>query len=200
MKTKPVDRRVRRTLAQLQSALRELILERGYDRITVREVIHRADVGRSTFYTHFTDKDALLLAGLESLHSELGLADGKPAPTLADRAPLGFSKAVFEHAGTHRRLYQAFLGRKSAALLRRYFRKTLIAWTEEDAQRWPVRTRAKIPRAAMIAFSADALMSMLSYWLEQAPTMTALEAEGAFRALVLSGLEGAGIGRIRPGS
>ncbi|MBO0803611.1 MAG: TetR/AcrR family transcriptional regulator [Nocardiopsaceae bacterium] len=55
------DRRVRRTRALLHQALIELILEKGYGRITVQDILDRADVGRSTFYSHYRDKDALLL-------------------------------------------------------------------------------------------------------------------------------------------
>lgn len=48
MKTKENDRRVRRTRQILREALINLILEKGYDRITVQDIIDRADVGRST--------------------------------------------------------------------------------------------------------------------------------------------------------
>ena len=51
------DRRVRRTRHLLQEALQELILEHGYDSVTVQDILDRADVGRSTFYAHFRDKD-----------------------------------------------------------------------------------------------------------------------------------------------
>ena len=59
MRTKP-DRRVSRTRRALKEALTDLILEKGYESVTVQDVIDRADVGRSTFYAHFPDKAALL--------------------------------------------------------------------------------------------------------------------------------------------
>src|SRR5215203_5096896 len=43
------DRRVRRTRQLLRSALLSLIIEKGYERITVQDILDRADVGRSTF-------------------------------------------------------------------------------------------------------------------------------------------------------
>jgi AcrR family transcriptional regulator len=57
---KTVDRRQQRTRRQLSHALVELITEKRFDDITVQNVIDRADVGRSTFYTHFRDKEDLL--------------------------------------------------------------------------------------------------------------------------------------------
>lgn len=52
MDSKRGDRRVRRSQRMLHEALRSLILEKGYDRVTVQDVIDRADVGRATFYAH----------------------------------------------------------------------------------------------------------------------------------------------------
>ena len=56
MKTEKDDRRSRRTRQILGNALVELMLEKRYADITVQDILDRADVGRSTFYTHYTDK------------------------------------------------------------------------------------------------------------------------------------------------
>ena len=61
------DRRVARSRRALKEALTDLILEQGYESVTVQDVIDRADVGRSTFYAHFVDKDDLLMAILADL-------------------------------------------------------------------------------------------------------------------------------------
>src|SRR5262245_45123225 len=55
----PIDRRVARTRAMLHQALLALIMEKGYEAISVADICERADVGRSTFYAHFTGKDDL---------------------------------------------------------------------------------------------------------------------------------------------
>ena len=55
MAAKAEDRRVRRTRTLLLTALLDLIVEKGYDEVTVQEIVDRANVGRSTFYTHFLD-------------------------------------------------------------------------------------------------------------------------------------------------
>src|SRR5450759_3977791 len=60
-----IDRRVRRTRDVLGDALVDLMHEKPFAAITVQQVIDRADVGRSTFYTHYRDKDDLFLSDVE---------------------------------------------------------------------------------------------------------------------------------------
>ena len=51
------DRRTQRTRELLQKSLIELIAERGYDAITINEIVDRANIGRTTFYLHYSRKD-----------------------------------------------------------------------------------------------------------------------------------------------
>src|SRR5678816_1262765 len=59
---KKTDARVRRTRDALGDALVALMQEKPFDSITVQDVLDRAHVGRSTFYTHYSDKDDLLMS------------------------------------------------------------------------------------------------------------------------------------------
>ena len=58
-------RRRDRTRSQLQDAMLELVLARGYDAIVVQEIVDRADVGRGTFYFHFDHKEDVLWSIVE---------------------------------------------------------------------------------------------------------------------------------------
>ncbi len=58
------DRRVRRTREALRNALLALLVERGWDDIDVQALCVRTDIGRSTFYLHFPNKEALLRGSL----------------------------------------------------------------------------------------------------------------------------------------
>src|SRR5215472_18790764 len=90
------DRRIQKTEELLHRALASLIREKDYDSIVVKEILDRANVGRSTFYMHFRDKDDLLVSSIQEM---LG-----PAPWQAGSSPgkerdqfLWFSLPVFEH-------------------------------------------------------------------------------------------------------
>ena len=69
--TKPMDRRVRRTRRRLRDALIQLIMEKGYDNVTIQNITDAADLSRATFYLHYTDKDELLASSLEEMFDEL---------------------------------------------------------------------------------------------------------------------------------
>lgn len=49
------DRRIRRTKRLLRQALAELMNEKEFKDITVKEITERADLNRGTFYFHYTD-------------------------------------------------------------------------------------------------------------------------------------------------
>jgi AcrR family transcriptional regulator len=65
------DPRVNRTRSALTNALIELTLEKGYEAVTVRDLVERADIGYATFFRHFSDKDALLEDVLEGTLNDL---------------------------------------------------------------------------------------------------------------------------------
>src|SRR6476659_7313908 len=109
------DRRVSRTRRALKEALTDLILEKGYEGITIQDVLDRADVGRSTFYAHFVDKDDLLMAILADLEM--------PAPDTSTWKPddhaFGWTLELFRHFGSGKRLFKAVASSQSGALARR---------------------------------------------------------------------------------
>ena len=61
------DRRVQRTRELLQKALIELIRERGYEAITIQNIVDRANIGRTTFYLHYNSKDELFVSCHEAI-------------------------------------------------------------------------------------------------------------------------------------
>src|SRR3712207_8649655 len=63
------DRRVQRTKTSLHNA--RLAREKPHPSIAVKEILDRANVGRSTFYTHFRDRKS---TRLNSSHATISYA------------------------------------------------------------------------------------------------------------------------------
>ncbi len=64
------DLRVQKTIEAIHSSFQELILEKDYDRITVKELCERAKINKKTFYTYYETLDYLLLELQDMLSSD----------------------------------------------------------------------------------------------------------------------------------
>src|SRR3989337_392751 len=94
-----IDRRAARTRKALHGALMSLILRQGYEATTIQDIIDEADVGRSTFYDHYTGKEDLLRKGFQTMRRELAEAQ-RVARGRSDSGhdePFGFSLALFQN-------------------------------------------------------------------------------------------------------
>ena len=156
---KSTDRRVQRTRRALRDALIELILERGWDKTSVQDVCERADIGRSTFYTHFADKEELLVGGFDALGKLLR----EPQSVPTDVRPLAFARGMIEHAHEQRRLFRAIVGKRSGQVVQQRFRQLLIDLVREDlASLAPAGPR----RDATVHYVAGAFFELLIWWLD----------------------------------
>ena len=72
MATTQLDPRIARTRRVLQAALLDLAREQPLDEITVAEIADRAEVNRSSFYQHYSDKETLLADALDAQAADVG--------------------------------------------------------------------------------------------------------------------------------
>ena len=101
------DRRSMRTQRILHEALMALMQEKRYDDITVQDIIDRANVGRSTFYSHYRDKEDLMISGLMGLMEILSQMVSRPSKTGVDR--LLPTQELFEHVQEHQNLFRGMV-------------------------------------------------------------------------------------------
>ena len=88
------DRRVQRTRELLQKTLIELMQERGYESITIQEIVDRANIGRSAFYLHYANKDELFMNCHEVMISQFHIGPLYPLSReelLSSEVPPGIS-------------------------------------------------------------------------------------------------------------
>ena len=151
------DRRVVRTRLAILEAFRDLILTRGYDPISVRDVVEAANVGRSTFYEHFDDKDDLFRESLRPLLSVL--AD----VICASREPQGLGM-VIAHFGHNRRLARSMMAGSPRLLMARFLGE-LIEDGLATAAREARTSRPLVPLALMAGHLAEAQLGLIAAWL-----------------------------------
>jgi AcrR family transcriptional regulator len=180
------DRRVARSKRALKEALTDLILERGYEAVTVQDVIDRADVGRSTFYAHFLDKDDLLMAILADVEM--------PAPDHTTWAPddpaFGWTLELFRHFGSGRRLFKAVAGSQSGALARRETTRRLEDLAGAELSRVGAGRKLDALRLEIVGrFLVGTFIGFMDWWMrEENEHLPAEQVDHAFRSLVLPGV------------
>ncbi|WP_380825648.1 TetR/AcrR family transcriptional regulator [Sphaerisporangium rhizosphaerae] len=153
-----------------------LILEKGYDAVTVTDIIDRADVGRSTFYAHFTDKQDVLFSNFEELDFL------RPEPADRPGRLFEFSLPMFEHALEHRRLLRALLGRRGGGPMVARAEHVLASVVKDElvaAGRAPSATLDMLAICVVGAF-----MALLRAWIDGDITATPADLDAAFHAAI----------------
>jgi AcrR family transcriptional regulator len=192
MAKRSIDRRVGRTTKTLHHALISLILKKNYEAITIQEICDAANVGRSTFYAHYTSKDDLHQRGIENLRKVL--ADGRSdAPVdqgdIRGRR-LSFSRTLFEHAQDRKDLFRALAGSRGGAVALTTIRRVISdAVRDELAETSDKASADSIPRELIVQFVVGAYMTVLTWWLDNGAKLPAAKIDAMFRRLASEGLE-----------
>ena len=206
-----VDRRVQKTRKLLQDALIELVAEKGYESVTIREILDKANVGRSTFYAHFQDKDQLLHSILDRLDElfvqhEKQFSETKKNFVNADIINLTheFSPtlSLFQLIGQNHRFFKAMLGNRGYGIFAKPVYDYVFAHVHGIFTR-PLHDNAlahmheafKILKShekydsleSEIAahYFVSALMGLLVWWVEKDMPCTAEEIDRLFRQLAI---------------
>ena len=183
-----IDRRAARTRKALHLALLSLILRKGYEATTIQDIVDEANVGRSTFYDHYTGKEDLLRGGFQNLRKEL--AEMQRAARVRSAGspgePIGFSLAMFEHALKYTDVYRALVGGRGGAVALAQIRQVLMDLVRKElSAAWAGDVAS---RELAVQFVVGAFLSVLTWWLERKPRLQPAEVDGIFRRLAFDGL------------
>ncbi len=211
MPPKIPDRRVYKTRKLLQDALMTLVAEKGYEAVTIREILDEANVGRSTFYAHFQDKDQLLHSILDRLDAlfeqhkkEMSATQensGKPDKTAAayNSSP---TLSLFQFVGQNHRFFKAMLRDRAYGVFSKPVydyvfahlhgiftdptHAAMFAHLREPFKMIQSREKSSSLESEIAAhYFASALMGVLVWWVEKDMVCTAEEIDHLFRQLAM---------------
>ncbi|WP_145946194.1 TetR/AcrR family transcriptional regulator [Paenibacillus sp. Y412MC10] len=116
-----IDRRILKSRQAIQSTFLQMLLQEGFDEITVKKLTEKADIGRKTFYLHYIDKYDLLDKIVDDHIAQLRvICDQKRDIGLIEGSILWFS--YFEQ---HKSFFAALFKSEGAST----FRKKLLSFT-----------------------------------------------------------------------
>jgi AcrR family transcriptional regulator len=161
----------------------------------VQDLIDRADIGRSTFYAHYTDKADLLDEMLSEMRS---LVDPDPDPTAgpagpADRRrPLRFSLHLLRHVQDQQALLRALLGRPGAGRVVTQIENMLTEVVRSELQALAeVSDDPRVPLDLIAPTVVAAYLATLTWWVGEDFRHTPEQVDAHFQALVAPGVRAA---------
>lgn len=165
------DRRIQRTRHLLREALMSLILEKGYDSITVQDITERANVGRATFYLHFTDKDDLLFSGMRDIYDKLVQLYKSQTPEEVISRSL---HADFQHIAQYQDFYREMFSERGSLVFlvrtRKFLAQAILETFIEPLVAHFQLTPA-LPVELIAEYAAGAQFATIAWWLEQQPDL-----------------------------
>lgn len=177
---KRTDRRTQRTQHQLGRALVELVEEKRFDEITVQEVIDRAEVGRSTFYTHFRDKEDLFQKDWEKFLDFLAQQIKWDQAGRGSFMPVAF---LFSHLQDAQTFYRGLVrSRKTEALMKSG--TEYLSQKIETSLTPRLGVHPAIPVPILSMYLASNLFALLKWWLDQGMPYSPAQMDELFHRLV----------------
>jgi len=184
--TKKQDARVRRTRDALGDALVALMHEKPFETITVQDVLDRAKVGRSTFYSHYSDKDDLLMSDAEEFFESVSLI----LSARGDKSDRVFPvREFFSHIAEAQQFVNALMASgkydESMQLAHGLFARGIERRLSEVPKG---RGIPAAERPAIAYAHAGALMSLLEWWIDRGMKQPPAEMDQLFHRLVWKGV------------
>lgn len=167
------DRRKQHTHRALKQAALALVLEKGYDAVTIQDIVDRADYGRGTFYLHFDDKESVVW---EIIMDGLGEANQQGDQRAREgKYPPGYLGYLitFEHAEQNQDLYRLMLGSQGSSMLSHRVAQVLAGQIEQSIRAGEYMPNPSIPPEIMAQSIVGALVRLVFWWLETPNTYSA---------------------------
>jgi AcrR family transcriptional regulator len=183
---KKTDARVKRTRDALGDALIALMQEKPFVTITVQDVLDRANVSRSTFYAHYSDKDDLLMSDAEEFFEAISMSLSAHGDTSDRVFPV---KEFFAHISDVQPFFKALvksgLFQENMELARGHFARGI----ERRLSELPRGKAIPASELPAIAFThAGALLSLLTWWIDGGMREPPAEMDRLFHRMVWNGV------------
>lgn len=192
MENERVDRRVQRTRKLLIDSLMALIAEQSYESITVQDIIDRANLGRSTFYLHYQDKEDLMQSSIEGVVSKLihGIENSSNIDKESwNPAHILSTLPIFRHAQEQHRFHKAMVGGRGIEVLTTEIQRLLSGHIQEQINLLLSDGRVPaIPPPVLAQYLSGALLTLLFWWLDNNMPCSPERMDEIFQDLTMPGI------------
>ena len=173
----------------LRDAVLALIVERGYDDLSVQDITEKADLRRATFYLHYADKNELLEAVLREIFDEL-VKELEPliqSDALGGKTQVETFAVMYRHLEANKMLYRIILGGHGGAAVARSIRQYLAGHVMVALKQLP-STQVSLPIDVLANYMAGAELSLMTWWLESGEAYSVEKMAAMTQQLILKGV------------
>ena len=165
--TRHQRRRLHTRQLLVQTAM-QLVLEQGYEAISIQDITDRADLGRGTFYIHFKDKEDVVWTAFQDIFQKLEQQAHKQLDRHTPQVEYYGLLNIFRHAEHNRDLYRVMFGGQGSALLTARAQDFLAKAFLRDIQTAPEppEVNFNIPEEIEAQMLAGLISRLLYWWLE----------------------------------
>ena len=180
-----MDRRVLHTRDALGDALVRLMQEKPFETITVQQVLDRAGIGRSTFYSHYRDKDDLFMSDVEEFWEGMSTLISRRQEASDRVAPV---TELFAHVAEAREFYAAMVASGKIHDVLELGRGQFARGIDQRFADLPRARGISMERRPAVAHAlAGALMALLSWWVDRGMPSSPEQMDNVFHQMVWSG-------------
>ncbi len=183
------DRRSKRSQQALIDALIELMAVKTYDSISIKEIVEKANVGRSTFYAHYQTKDDLVKSGFERI---LDVTLQHMFLSKDDQNLMVDATMLFQHAQGHYHLFKTLMWGSGFEILTK---DELNILNEKMRQRlsqfFPEENKLSVPLNVLSIYLSGNLLILLKWWLDNKMPFPPEKMNEMFQVLVMPGIKSA---------
>ena len=182
-----MDRRQRKTREAIFKAFSELLSKKDYNRITVSEIIERANVGRATFYAHFETRDFLLKELCQELFCHIfDSINGKTHNHIfCCDAPNSAFLHILQHLQRNDNGLLELMRCENNELFLKYFKENLKELVKKQRFLFDDRKSAEIPEDFWINHVCSTFVETVRWWLENGMKESPEEITEYFIAVIL---------------
>ncbi|GGL49509.1 TetR/AcrR family transcriptional regulator [Sporolactobacillus putidus] len=172
MNTLSTDLRAIKTRAAIQSHFIDLLLEKNFNEITVKDIARAANIGRGTFYLHYTDKfdllgklmDEGLKSATDNFQPKAYFKEGKVLPERL----VGYALKMFDHFQEHERFYRAMLFNEGISSFRYRMQQSYLKKFRHEIQELSQANRMSDPITMEILpiFISSGMIGLVGWWFK----------------------------------
>ena len=183
-----MDRRQKKTREAIFKAFTVLLSKKHYNQISVQEIIDLADIGRTTFYSHFETKDYLLKdlceelfghiidSAMDCTHTHGLYSDGN--------APESVFCHLLQHLQEDENNILELLSCESSEIFLRYFKDSLNELIQDQFVDQNRKTNTGIPRDFLVNHISGSFVEMVLWWIKGRRKQAPEELDRYFRAVI----------------